>query len=242
MSVSMNQTLEAVSSTFTLVKDSWDYIMETHTADFVGAEVYQHLFALVPNVASIFTKPKNEMSIKMGNMLEMIVSCASDPDNMKQQLMWLGRHTHTHIHTHTHTHTHTLGPKPNIYIYIYIYIYMYVYICICICICIYIVCLCVYVYRSPPRQLQDPTAAHPTHGACSDGSTFRCVRRILELGAGESLVCVNICTHTRRHTHSRLCIQTYTYICVWKFVFSNTVLEVMEIQLLLMLQYIWFRP
>ena len=86
MSVSMNQTLEAVSSTFTLVKDSWDYIMETHTADFVGAEVYQHLFALVPNVASIFTKPKNEMSIKMGNMLEMIVSCASDPDNMKQQV------------------------------------------------------------------------------------------------------------------------------------------------------------
>jgi hemoglobin-like flavoprotein len=98
MTVSMNQTLEAVSSTFTLVKDSWDYIMETHTADFVGAEVYQHLFALVPNVASIFTKPKNEMSIKMGNMLEMIVSCASDPDNMKQQLMWLGlRHVNFKI-------------------------------------------------------------------------------------------------------------------------------------------------
>jgi hypothetical protein len=34
--VSMNQTLEAVSSTFTLVKDSWDHIMDRHTAEFVG--------------------------------------------------------------------------------------------------------------------------------------------------------------------------------------------------------------
>ena len=37
MTVSMNQTLEAVSSTFTLVKDSWEYIMDRHTAEFVGA-------------------------------------------------------------------------------------------------------------------------------------------------------------------------------------------------------------
>jgi hypothetical protein len=36
MTVSMNQTLEAVNSTFTLVRDSWNYIMDRHTAEFVG--------------------------------------------------------------------------------------------------------------------------------------------------------------------------------------------------------------
>ena len=73
------------------------------------------------------------------------------------------------------------------------YMYMYMY-------CVFV---CVYVYRSPPRQLQDPTAAHPTHGACSDGSTVRSLRCILEFGARESLVCVDICIYmyTCMHTY-----------------------------------------
>jgi hemoglobin-like flavoprotein len=74
------------------------YILHTHTHTYTHSMVYEKLFQLVPNVASIFTKPRQEMAIKMGNMLEMLVSCASEPDNMKQQLMWLGlRHVNYNV-------------------------------------------------------------------------------------------------------------------------------------------------
>jgi len=69
MTVAMQVTGDAVGSSLTLVRDSWDQIMERYSSEIVGGLVYEHLFALVPNVATIFTKPMNEMAIKMGNML-----------------------------------------------------------------------------------------------------------------------------------------------------------------------------
>jgi hemoglobin-like flavoprotein len=98
MTVCMTQTLEEVGSTLTVVRDSWDSMMSKYSSEDIGKMVYEKLFQLVPNVASIFTKPKQEMAIKMGNMLEMLVSCASEPDNMKQQLIWLGlRHVNYNV-------------------------------------------------------------------------------------------------------------------------------------------------
>ena len=98
MSVCMKQTLEEVGSTLTIVRDSWDTMMINHSSEDIGSKVFDKLFQLVPNVANIFTKPKQEMAIKMGNMLEMLVSCASEPENMKQQLAWLGlRHVNFNV-------------------------------------------------------------------------------------------------------------------------------------------------
>jgi hemoglobin-like flavoprotein len=70
MTICMTQTLEEVGSTLSVVRDSWDLIMNKVSAEDIGRMIYEKLFQLAPNVANIFTKPKQEMAIKMGNMLE----------------------------------------------------------------------------------------------------------------------------------------------------------------------------
>ncbi|EKX39152.1 hypothetical protein GUITHDRAFT_55510, partial [Guillardia theta CCMP2712] len=74
----------------------------------LGEMVYDHLFKLAPNVTSLFTKSREYMAIKMGDMLCMLVSFADDPDNMKQQVSWLGlRHVNYKVRPH---HIPLMGP------------------------------------------------------------------------------------------------------------------------------------
>ena len=56
--------------------DSWEIITENKTARQLGELLYDYLFTLVPNVRHMFTKSHEEMAIKMGDALEMIISCA----------------------------------------------------------------------------------------------------------------------------------------------------------------------
>ena len=76
MTVAMAQTLEDEGSTLTLVLDSWEIITANKTAREVGELLYDYLFTLVPNVRHMFSKSREEMAIKMGDALEMIISCA----------------------------------------------------------------------------------------------------------------------------------------------------------------------
>ncbi|EKX33440.1 hypothetical protein GUITHDRAFT_56489, partial [Guillardia theta CCMP2712] len=74
----------------------------------LGEMVYDHLFRLAPNVASLFTKPREYMAVKMGDTLGMLVSFADDPENMKQQVSWLGiRHVQYNVRPH---HIPLIGP------------------------------------------------------------------------------------------------------------------------------------
>ena len=80
MTVAMAQTLEDEGSTLTLVLDSWEIIAENKSAREVGELLYDYLFTLVPNVRHMFSKSREEMAIKMGDALEMIISCAEVND------------------------------------------------------------------------------------------------------------------------------------------------------------------
>jgi hemoglobin-like flavoprotein len=82
MTVAMAQTLEDEGSTLTLVLDSWGIVTENKTARDVGERLYDHLFTLVPNVKHMFSKSREEMAIKMGDALEMLISCAEVNDSL----------------------------------------------------------------------------------------------------------------------------------------------------------------
>ncbi|EKX39124.1 hypothetical protein GUITHDRAFT_60729, partial [Guillardia theta CCMP2712] len=91
-----------------IVRDCWDIIMEHYEPSDLGEMVYDHLFRLAPNVASLFTQPRVYMAVKMGDMLGMLVSFADDPDNMKQQVSCLGlRHVKYRVRPH---HIPLMGP------------------------------------------------------------------------------------------------------------------------------------
>lgn len=108
MTVAMEQTLEDEGSTLTLVMDSWEIIAETKTARELGELLYDYLFSLVPNVRNMFTKSREEMAIKMGDALEMIISCAENPGSLQDQLRFLGlRHVTYKVHPH---HIPLMGP------------------------------------------------------------------------------------------------------------------------------------
>jgi hemoglobin-like flavoprotein len=108
MTVAMAQTLEDEGSTLTLVMDSWEIIAETKTARELGELLYDYLFSLVPNVRNMFTKSREEMAIKMGDALEMIISCAENPGSLQDQLRFLGlRHVTYKVHPH---HIPLMGP------------------------------------------------------------------------------------------------------------------------------------
>ena len=66
----------------TLVMDSWEIITENKTARQLGELLYDYLFTLVPNVRHMFTKSHEEMAIKMGDALEMLISCAEVHDSL----------------------------------------------------------------------------------------------------------------------------------------------------------------
>jgi len=108
MTIAMKVTLKEVSSMYNVVRDSWELIQESKSSIEMGALVFDYLFSLVPNVATIFTKSRQEMAIKMGNMLDMIITCAEVPDNMKKQLESLGlRHVVYLVKPH---HIPLMGP------------------------------------------------------------------------------------------------------------------------------------
>jgi hemoglobin-like flavoprotein len=108
MTIAMTVTLKEVSSMYNVVRDSWELIQERKSSIEMGALVFDYLFSLVPNVAMIFTKSRQEMAIKMGNMLDMIITCAEVPDHMKKQLESLGlRHVVYSVKPH---HIPLMGP------------------------------------------------------------------------------------------------------------------------------------
>jgi len=80
MTVAMAQTLEDEGSTLTLVMDSWEIIMQNKTARELGELLFDYLFTLVPNVRHLFVRSREEMAIKMGDALEMLISCAEVND------------------------------------------------------------------------------------------------------------------------------------------------------------------
>ncbi|EKX46654.1 hypothetical protein GUITHDRAFT_57765, partial [Guillardia theta CCMP2712] len=91
-----------------LVRDSWDTISEKYTASDLGGMIYDGLFKLAPSAASLFNKPRDYMAVKMGDTLGMLVSFADEPDDMKQQVAWLGlRHVNYHVRPH---HIPLIGP------------------------------------------------------------------------------------------------------------------------------------
>ncbi len=93
---------------YNVVRDSWELIQESKSSIEMGALVFDYLFSLVPNVATIFTKSRQEMAIKMGNMLDMIITCAEVPDTMKKELESLGlRHVLYSVKPH---HIPLMGP------------------------------------------------------------------------------------------------------------------------------------
>mmetsp|Transcript_2496 Transcript_2496/g.5982 ORF Transcript_2496/g.5982 Transcript_2496/m.5982 type:complete len:1471 (-) Transcript_2496:34-4446(-) len=108
LSEALEQSLKDVGSTLSIVRDCWDVIMEHYEPSDLGEMVYDHLFRLAPNVASLFTQPRVYMAVKMGDMLGMLVSFADDPDNMKQQVSCLGlRHVKYRVRPH---HIPLMGP------------------------------------------------------------------------------------------------------------------------------------
>jgi hemoglobin-like flavoprotein len=108
MSIAMKITIQEVGSMYNVVRDSWELIQESKSSIEMGALVFDYLFSLVPSVETIFTKSRQEMAIKMGNMLDMIITCAEDPDNMKKQLESLGlRHVLYSVKPH---HIPLMGP------------------------------------------------------------------------------------------------------------------------------------
>ncbi len=82
MTVAMAQTLEDEGSTLTLIMDSWEIITENKTARELGELLFDYLFTLVPTVRQLFVKSRQEMAIKMGDALEMLISCAEVNDSL----------------------------------------------------------------------------------------------------------------------------------------------------------------
>ena len=80
MTVAMAQTLDDEGSTLTLVMDSWEIITENKTSRDVGEMLFEYLFTLVPNLRHLFVRSRQEMAIKMGDALEMLISCAEVND------------------------------------------------------------------------------------------------------------------------------------------------------------------
>eukprot|EP00960_Hanusia_phi_P058685 763951-Hanusia_phi.AAC.4 len=108
LGTSLDQTLKQVGSTLSVVRDSWESVLEKYTPGELGEMVYDHLFRLAPNVATLFNKPREYMAVKMGDTLGMLVSFADDPENMKQQVSWLGiRHVQYNVRPH---HIPLIGP------------------------------------------------------------------------------------------------------------------------------------
>uniref|UniRef100_A0A7S4PAX6 Globin family profile domain-containing protein n=3 Tax=Guillardia theta TaxID=55529 RepID=A0A7S4PAX6_GUITH len=108
LSRALEHSLVDVGSTLGVVRESWEIILEKYDPAHLGEMVYDHLFKLAPNVTSLFTKSREYMAIKMGDMLCMLVSFADDPDNMKQQVSWLGlRHVNYKVRPH---HIPLMGP------------------------------------------------------------------------------------------------------------------------------------
>ncbi|EKX33177.1 hypothetical protein GUITHDRAFT_120658 [Guillardia theta CCMP2712] len=104
----LDQSLKEVGSTLSVVRDCWESILEQYTPADLGELIYDQLFKLAPNVASLFTKPREVMAIKMGNTLGTLVSFADDPESMKQQVTWLGvRHVLYNVRPH---HIPLIGP------------------------------------------------------------------------------------------------------------------------------------
>eukprot|EP00960_Hanusia_phi_P043232 755945-Hanusia_phi.AAC.1 len=104
----LDQSLKEVGSTLSVVRDCWESILEQYTPAELGEHIYDHLFKLAPNVATLFTKPREVMAIKMGNTLGTLVSFADDPESMKQQVTWLGvRHVLYNVRPH---HIPLIGP------------------------------------------------------------------------------------------------------------------------------------
>eukprot|EP00960_Hanusia_phi_P077695 768729-Hanusia_phi.AAC.2 len=95
LSKALDQSLVEVGSTLGIVRDSWESILERYIPADLGEMVYDCLFRLAPNVATLFNKPREYMAVKMGDTLGMLVT-------------WLGlRHVNYNVRPH---HIPLIGP------------------------------------------------------------------------------------------------------------------------------------
>mmetsp|Transcript_2693 Transcript_2693/g.4326 ORF Transcript_2693/g.4326 Transcript_2693/m.4326 type:complete len:442 (+) Transcript_2693:215-1540(+) len=86
----VNQTLEEAGNNSTLVSQSWDIACDYFPDDQVGEMFFDTLLEMAPNLHSVFSKPRQVLSLKFTEMLGTLVGLQGKADDSNEQLRWMG--------------------------------------------------------------------------------------------------------------------------------------------------------
>mmetsp|Transcript_48663 Transcript_48663/g.99363 ORF Transcript_48663/g.99363 Transcript_48663/m.99363 type:complete len:1196 (+) Transcript_48663:44-3631(+) len=95
VSETLLQTMDEVANDQTVITRSWDMALDNYDELELAGLLFDTLFEIAPNLRSVYSKPRQTMSVKFMDMLSTLVSFHGEQARVEEQITWLGiRHVH----------------------------------------------------------------------------------------------------------------------------------------------------